>query len=67
MRRVGETREQLLQRRAAESLAIRLAAGCRRICNASNDSTLPTGMTSSPSNVKRRSGSLPRAATISGK
>jgi hypothetical protein len=52
---------------SAESLAMRLAAGCRRICRASNDSTLPIGMTSSPSKVKRRSGSLARAAAISGK
>src|SRR6185312_8561476 len=52
---------------SAASLAMRLAAGCRRICSASNDRVSPRAITSSPSTTKRRGWSAATAATTSGK
>ena len=52
---------------SAASLAMRLAAGCRRICRASKDNDLPTGMTSSPSSTTRSTGKAAIAAATSGK
>src|SRR5689334_13388301 len=46
---------------------MRLAAGCRRICKASNDRAPPTSMTSSPSRATVLNGRFWKAASTSGK
>ena len=52
---------------SAASFLTRLAAGCRRICSASNDSASPSWMTSSPSTARRSTARVCSADTMSGK
>ena len=46
---------------------MRLSAGCRRICKASNESAAPCAIASSPSSTNGSSGTSRNPATISGK